>query len=82
MVKRTNPTLWRALRAEMFIHSKGRCRICGILLGLDSMQLDHIIPLADGGKQHDKYNLQCLCSCCHISKTSKENKERRGDSLR
>jgi 5-methylcytosine-specific restriction endonuclease McrA len=39
-------------------------------------ELDHIVPLVDGGS-HDPENLQTLCTPCHRQKTSKEAGERR-----
>ena len=77
MVKRTNPLLWRALRAEILLRQKMVCRVCGVSLDLEGMQLDHKIPLADGGKEFDIHNLQALCCYCHGLKTQKENKRRR-----
>ncbi|MBW2274640.1 MAG: HNH endonuclease [Deltaproteobacteria bacterium] len=34
-------------------------------------ELDHIVPLIDGGS-HDLENLQTLCTPCHVKKTSEE----------
>lgn len=45
-------------------------------------ELDHIVPLVDGGS-HDPSNLQTLCTPCHKKKTAQEARERaarRGDS--
>jgi len=39
-------------------------------------ELDHIVPLVDGGS-HDPENLQTLCTPCHQRKTSREASERR-----
>jgi 5-methylcytosine-specific restriction endonuclease McrA len=39
-------------------------------------ELDHILPLVDGGS-HDLENLQTLCTPCHQRKTSREANERR-----
>ena len=38
-------------------------------------QLDHIIPLGDGGAD-DESNYQSLCEPCHKSKTAEENSAR------
>jgi 5-methylcytosine-specific restriction endonuclease McrA len=38
------------------------------------IHLDHITPLARGGKRFDKDNLQPLCKWCHGRKTREENK--------
>ncbi|MEN8183686.1 MAG: HNH endonuclease signature motif containing protein [Myxococcota bacterium] len=38
-------------------------------------ELDHIVPLIDGGS-HDPSNLQTLCVPCHRSKSAEESRER------
>lgn len=38
-------------------------------------ELDHIVPLIDGGS-HDPSNLQTLCVPCHREKTAGENRQR------
>ncbi len=38
-------------------------------------ELDHIVPLIDGGS-HDPSNLQTLCAPCHREKTALENRQR------
>ena len=38
-------------------------------------EVDHVIPLIDGGS-HDLENLQTLCSPCHRKKSAEENRER------
>lgn len=77
MTSRENPKLWKELREEILIRDNRKCKLCRVMLDLEGMQLDHIIPLSDGGKQYDKENLWTLCNCCHILKTTIENKQRR-----
>ena len=38
-------------------------------------ELDHIVPLVDGGT-HDPSNLQTLCTPCHKKKTAQEARQR------
>ena len=38
-----------------------------------SAELDHIVPLADGGAFWDTANWQALCEPCHDEKTAAEN---------
>jgi 5-methylcytosine-specific restriction endonuclease McrA len=38
-------------------------------------ELDHIVPLIEGGS-HDLVNLQTLCFPCHRSKSAEESRER------
>lgn len=41
-----------------------------------SLEVDHVIPLRDGGDDSPS-NLQLLCKSCHCEKTVAENKARR-----
>jgi 5-methylcytosine-specific restriction endonuclease McrA len=41
----------------------------------DACELDHKVPVADGGVDHPD-NLQVLCACCHNVKSAKERRER------
>ena len=54
---------------------RGRCQTCGNLAAEADMEVDHILPLADGGS-NELDNLQLLCSSCHRAKTSRENSRR------
>eukprot|EP00760_Papus_ankaliazontas_P015126 PhM_4_TR16358/c0_g2_i1/m.81850 len=40
-------------------------------------QVDHVLPVADGGGMCGLENLQTLCTACHRQKTKWENEERR-----
>ena len=37
------------------------------------MEVDHIIPLQQGGAEYDLSNLQSLTRACHFAKTAREN---------
>ncbi len=39
----------------------------------DACELDHKVPVADGGVDH-RDNLQVLCACCHNVKSAKERR--------
>ena len=47
------------------------------------MEVDHIVPVAMGGKRWDRGNLQPLCGPCHKAKTRRDQgriaAEARGD---
>lgn len=55
------------------------CAMCKSLLPA-SFQIDHVIPLADGGAD-DASNMHALCANCHADKTQCEA-IRRGKSRR
>ncbi len=39
--------------------------------------IDHILPMNDGGSQYDEANLQPLCHSCHSRKTAQDVRARR-----
>lgn len=41
-----------------------------------TLQVDHIVPLRDGGAPLDPLNLQVLCASCHSLKTAAERDAR------
>ena len=54
------------------------CRIC-LKKGIkrEAQEIDHIIPLKDGGSSEMK-NLQPLCKPCHARKTLRDNNPLKG----
>lgn len=43
----------------------------------EAVQVDHIIPLEEGGEPYDPSNLQSLCFRCHVLKSASETRARR-----
>lgn len=64
-----------AVRARIFALWEGRCFITGVKLGTDDWDMDHVVPLADGGK-HQESNLRPVWRPAHRAKTGKENSAR------
>jgi len=66
-------TRWRNLR-DMVIARHPLCEQCKSK-GLTTIatQVDHILPIEEGGNPTDWTNLQPLCASCHSKKTRKEN---------
>lgn len=61
-------------RKEIYLKQLGRCNHCGEIRNLAAQELDHIVPLHQGGNDDDA-NLQMLCAePCHRIKTEKELK--------
>lgn len=54
---------WRRIRAQILALDAYRCQRCG----LPATEVDHIIPVADGGTDHPS-NLRSLCHACHASR--------------
>ena len=59
----------RDRRAGILRRDRDRCRRCG---SQGEPEVDHIVPIADGGDPWDPENLQALCRRCHRAKTSAE----------
>lgn len=56
-------------RETIYNRSEGRCGICGRFVPYGEFTVDHIVPLAKGGK-NDLDNLQCACKSCNQLKGS------------
>lgn len=59
------------LRRQVFQRDGWACRHCGSVGTEQTLELDHVIPLHDGGPDAES-NMQTLCSPCHASKTTAE----------
>ena len=57
---------WRRLRRVVLASSGRRCAICGRARRLE---IDHLIPMSNGGETWAIANLQALCRPCHFAKT-------------
>lgn len=58
----------------IFENQRGLCSNCQAKLfksGKQKFHVDHVMPLALGGS-NDKYNIQCLCPTCNLSKHAKD----------
>jgi len=64
---------WERLRRYVLNRDDYRCVKC--LRRGQRLEVDHIIPRADGGAAHDPDNLQTLCRDCHIAKTRAETRD-------
>lgn len=76
---------WMALRRKVMQRDRYTCAVCGTVR-LDH-EVDHIIPLEQGGPATDMANLQLLCAWvdadgvkrgCHADKTAAEARQRAG----
>ena len=61
-----NPRRWRALRRVILRRDGYRCRSCG---KAGRLEIDHIIPVMQGGEWWTPEGLQALCRPCHFSKS-------------
>ena len=48
------------LRENLLSESNGRCKSCGTRLDYDSIRIDHVLPLAEGGSNLRGYLQACV----------------------
>lgn len=65
----------RKIRERIALRDECRCRICGRVTA--DGQVDHIVPLYQGGQESDE-NRQWLCEDCHRAKSEHEERGRAG----
>jgi 5-methylcytosine-specific restriction endonuclease McrA len=61
-------------RAKVAYEQRYACAGCAVLLPPD-WQLDHIVPLSEGGG-NERANVQALCVACHADKTARASAAR------
>lgn len=70
---------WRSLRARV-LKEEPVCRVCGVN---PSTQVDHLLPVAEGGSFFARDNCRGICRSCHAKKSSSEGgrgKKRKGEA--
>ncbi|MEV6908097.1 HNH endonuclease signature motif containing protein [Amycolatopsis sp. NPDC051071] len=65
----------QAVRRAVNRAGRARCRGCGHTFPARVVQVDHVRPLRDGGRD-EPGNIQVLCTACHRDKTEDENRRR------
>lgn len=68
---------WMTLRREVLLRDRYTCACCGIVRS--DNEVDHIVPLEQGGAAMDINNMQTLCGGpdgCHTRKTASEARHR------
>lgn len=73
-----NSKRWQRLRLSFLADSPlcVLCRAAGFTVG--AVDVDHVVPIADGGDPWDRRNLQGLCKACHSRKTRADMHRRKG----
>ena len=64
---------WQLLRLIVRRRDGWRCKACSRLGG--RLEVDHIVPVSQGGAELDPLNLRTLCRECHLKKSAKERGE-------
>ncbi|WP_370950346.1 HNH endonuclease [Amycolatopsis sp. cg5] len=65
----------QAVRRAINRTGRARCHACGHTFPSRAVQVDHVRPLRDGGRD-EPGNIQVLCTACHRDKTEDENRRR------
>ena len=63
----TSKAAWKRRRLRILDRDGWRCVLCG---AASRLEVDHRVPLQDGGLEEDE-NLRALCRSCHIEKAQK-----------
>lgn len=66
----------RLVRQLTNARGHAHCAGCGVDYAANALEVDHVVPLADGGSDNFS-NLQVLCKPCHTAKTTAEQAARR-----
>ena len=61
---------WRALRSMVLARDKGLCQIRGPRCRKWATQVDHVLPIADGGAVMDPRNLRAACTSCNSGRAA------------
>ena len=69
-MKRERAKMSDSIRYRIFARDGYRCQVCGATAKDAKLHVDHIIPVAKGGKTED-YNLRTLCERCNMGKSDK-----------
>lgn len=56
--------------ADLMRLQKGKCAVCHVQLSKAGVHLDHVFPLAKGGR-NERENVQLLCPTCNTKKAAK-----------
>ena len=67
--RRLHRRRWALARRRALDRDGWRCQQCG---KPGRLEVDHLVPLEQGGAPYDLSNLQSLCKGCHVAKTTGE----------
>lgn len=75
--RRVRGRAWMTTRERIAKRDRYRCGACGRPWDSQCDQVDHVVPLEQGGSNDDG-NLQLLCGECHRVKSADEARRRAG----
>ena len=62
---------WRKVRRQILARDGYRCQIGDTTCTKHATEVDHIIPIADGGPRLDPTNLRASCSQCNAARSAR-----------
>lgn len=65
---------------EVISRQRNKCRRCSTILDQIDINIDHIVPLSEGGTS-DLGNLQALCGSCRNKKSHEDRLRKNNKSL-
>lgn len=60
---------WDSARSYVLLRDRYTCQVCGTRTRARSLDVDHIVEIADGGAALEYSNLRTVCRSCHREKT-------------
>jgi len=76
-----NSAKWKRLRVA-FLRAHPWCNHCPPTSWTPATEVDHVLPIEDGGDPWDENNLRPLCRYHHAAKTAEDVKLRRSGARR
>lgn len=67
---------WRRLRVHVLERDGHLCQIRGPKCQLDATEVDHIVPLVDGGAKLDAANCRASCAKCNRGRGARMMRDR------
>lgn len=66
---------WQAVRTQILERDQHQCQFRGPRCKGIATQVDHIVPLSEGGARLEHSNLRAICSTCNAGRQNTRNVE-------
>jgi len=66
---------WQAVRLQILARDANTCQVRGPKCKVKATQVDHIVPLSEGGERLAHDNLRASCSSCNAGRQNTRNAE-------
>ena len=75
MTSRPHDHIWRKVRLVVLARDNHLCQLKRHGCTTHATQVDHIIPVSEGGQLLDPSNLRASCAFCNLSRNATRNAE-------